>query len=1184
MMDGIKEYMKPKRFSILSYICVVIHFHCGVIFTAITTALRLSEMEKFSCAVDTKHATHKSYVEKTCFSIYDDEYNSPVKFSAFVLFNFGSVVVVSVVYSLAVGNRIEDAERLSGGSDKPQTVAKKGNNEQGRKNFYVFNFYLFHVVARSMLCILFTILQHTVLYPSGFDTQFSCVYPELRSVDPNMTPANNGSANLSSVKCTNSAAKDKQFWLTIVSVCNGFNAIIALAEVIYLLVKRFACFAPQSSVAWSCDLQFIIEHFLREQHVPDEVELISISNCTPNSRDIYKRKVLQLGLTPDINYGSKHTPLDDMFIDLVIHTEQAPHKFSKGMDRHEIYDVYTKVPKNSLHLTEIKELFYPNKDTKDTIPSTILVIGRPGIGKTVLTRKIMQDWAKGDDEIYHNKIAFYFKFRWFNLAQMQHVTLKKFLQFGTELQNEDEFESIFEEIWENPKNATLVFDGLDEFGANHEGFQKVLDQSRMFPNDVSCCMSAIILFIKILSGDMLPGATVLVTSRPTVNDVLCKIKFDRTVEIVGFTSDKIEQYVKQFCANHNKCDLEATILSHIKSSSELMNLCYIPVNCFIVCVSLFEYLIDSEGDIGALPTTLTELYQLALVYFNKHHDRNQSKDVLKKLQRLAFNGIKNDELIFNGELVDEKMEESGLLNSLPNPIFQIQIQVCFLHLTIQEFLAAKHIVETKTPEEVKEFIISHFNHGRWHLVLQFLAGLLGVKMRTSDDSHQYRSCVLSFKKYLAILGTKCDIRPNHILVMKCLREAQDEDVAKEIAANSALKDVTEIWCSGFGIQRLSRSDVAAMPFVCKHLNFLNCLHIRGVSSDCLMEALKLLHGRCMESLRFIRCNLHDMGVKRCATALTSECQLNHSHSKLAKLSLARNNISDAGVAYLNDFLQNSHKVCLEDLDLSDNDITSCGIPALLEFLSVEVCNQLTELNLGGNDIGDEGVRFLCSGIRERRLKLEKLNLCGCLTYENVLWLVELISDEHCRITDLEISGSKIGDKGMEMLFDVFRQETCKITTLNIRSCHLTEKSMVAFGKALNEGKCGLKKLNLSDNKIRDEGMRILCSVLEQGKCNLTRLDVSCCSLTDECMPSLCQALGDERCKLTKLYVNSNGITDKHLSLLSDTLKFQNCSLNYLNIKSSTTEAGEKILNETMRSDICKERGLKIYCMSNITVC
>ncbi len=65
-------------------------------------------------------------------------------------------------------------------------------------------------------------------------------------------------------------------------------------------------------------------------------------------------------------------------------------------------------------------------------------------------------------------------------------------------------------------------------------------------------MSAIFLFIKILSGLKLPGATVLVTSRPTASDVLSKLHFDREVEIIGFTEDKIENYVEKFCANHGK--------------------------------------------------------------------------------------------------------------------------------------------------------------------------------------------------------------------------------------------------------------------------------------------------------------------------------------------------------------------------------------------------------------------------------------------------------------------------------------------------------------------------------------------------------------------------------------------------------------------------------------------------------
>jgi GTPase SAR1 family protein len=548
-------------------------------------------------------------------------------------------------------------------------------------------------------------------------------------------------------------------------------------------------------------------------------------DTTRKSIDSYKQQVLNRSRDPDIIYGP-NANVDDFYNDAVIHTERAQHEFSKEMKRHEIYDVYTEVPETSIRLENIKDLFYPNKDTKGNFPCSILAIGRPGIGKTVLTEKLLRDWANETDDCYSDKIAFFFEFRWFNNNKLENLSLKTFLQFGTGLSDE-EFESIYEEITKEPQKAILIFDGLDEFHGNPIN---CLDQSRIIPNDPNTGTSAMNLFIKLILGDLLKGATVVVTSRPTADyQFFSRLDFDRNVEIIGFLSDKIEEYVSRFCDINNTSDLKTTIWNHIKSSSELLNLCYIPGNCLMVCVTLSGCLSEPVNETSALPTTLTELYQTTIDHFEKYHHRNASRnsmahEALKQLQRLAFLGMESGQLVFNQVLFDEQMKTCGLLNSLSNPIFPLQIQLCFIHLTIQEFLAARHVTETFAPPEIKKFISDHVESGKWHLVLQFIAGLLGKKM----FDREYKDCIFAYAESLEATHGKIELNYNEVFVMTCLREVDDEEIVKDVCETTALNDVVHLHG---GSHIVSPSEWAARKFVCKHMknlelnSYANELHV-----------------------------------------------------------------------------------------------------------------------------------------------------------------------------------------------------------------------------------------------------------------------------------------------------------------------------------------------------------------------
>ena len=1091
MIDAVKEYLAPKRFGVVAYVCLVVHFLTGLALITVTSTLRAGEFGKFSCRVDKGSTTvYKIYVEKTCYSRYEQAYNSPLPLYGFVLLSTGLIVIVSVIYSLGVSRRVDDIDKTLSRSDESTAVG-----EETRQGLYVFYFYFLHLAARSLFGIVFTVTQYTLFYSDGFDFDFSCTLPasDVNDVTPQI-PNNSsiGKFNNTSIACENTSASEKQIWSVMVAVLNTAFALIALGEVVYLFCRRFAIIKCCSQVKWSNDTEFITVYLLRKTYTKVDYELMNLED----SIDFYKDKVLNAPRDPEICYA-QNVDLNNLYIDVIITTGRAEHNFSKEMDRHEMFDVYLEVPASSIRLNEIKDLFQPNRDAKDCFPHTILVVGRPGIGKSVLTKKIIHDWANTkDDEFYSGKIAFLIKFRWFGFDQLKNLSLKTFLRYGTRL-NEEEFESIYEEVLREPKKAIFIFDGLDEFNGD---LKNCLEQSLLLPNDPNTGIPAINLFAKICTGSMLREATVLVTSRPTTESFYSRLNFDRSVEIIGFTPDKIEEYVTKFCENTNRNDLAPKIWSHITNSSDLLNLCYIPVNCFIVCVTLSKCLSDARNDSRALPATLTELYITAVDHFVTDRSRNleetSSKRILQKLEELSYCGMKNAQLVFNKQHFDAEMRKSGLVNSLSNPIFPIQTQFCFIHLTIQEFLAASHVTKTLKPNAIEKFIFTNFNNSKWHLVLQFTAGLLGEKIKMSA-SNDYRDCCLAFAKGFHILpGNKKWMnldKFSHVLVMRCLREVDDEDVVKQACEHTDLNMVTTIEIP-MSLAPLSTNEWAAMTFIWKHLKNVQDLSLVTEISDKnrLRDVGEFVQQRCLNSLHLfntnILCNLSEGAkVRFFKSLMESKCTIDHDHVKFRIFAL-QIGLTDADVPNICEFIRSGRATHLQGLHLYRNDLTSCGIYQLCEVFNDGHCKELRYLNFSYNEnLKDESVEVLCNALAQEHcdcVLLKHLDLTHCLlTDECVNSLCIFLCDRHCKLTFLTLDENEIGDKGVSMLCtNALKREQCTLTVLSLRRC----------------------------------------------------------SLTDECVPLLCETLKDRNCSLTKLYLKHNNFTKKYKNMLRNVTNTELC--------------------------------------------
>ena len=846
------------------------------------------------------------------------------------------------------------------------------------------------------------------------------------------------------------------------------------------LAQRFPTFNCCSEEGWSSDSEFVTDYLLRKRDVRVErqetsMQNVHVKNNTPllysNTDDniadsstpdnditdssapnnniadhsfqdfINETKQQVLNGSPELNriifYG-KNLNLKDIYVDPVICStteREQQNPTSSDWNRH-----FVDIDEGAIRQHEIKDIFC--KDREGKFPRTIMVYGAAGIGKTVLIDKIKRDWANESDTFYSGKIVLFFQFKWFRMPQYNNLSLKTFLRYRTTL-SEKEFESIFEKIEKEPQKVIFIFDGLDE---SVDDLKTCWDQSDGIPNDPNYCTSAMILFMKLAKGSLLQGATVLATSRPNVDHTPFLYCFGRRVKLIGFNSDKIREYVHKVCYE-SKSDLAEKILEDI-TMCDLLNFCYSPINCyFAVNVILSRYSGDGGNDTAVRPKTLTKFYDMVVDHFVTERSRNMDKtsiETIRNLQTLAFEGLTKGQLVFNKKCFNEQMKKSSLVNSLSDPIFPTQTQYCFMHLTIQEFLAARHVVETfDTPDEIEKFISTHIKDSTWHLVLLFIAGLLGEKVTgTMSGGDNYYSCFSAFTNGLTVGDAELDGITVHdaelelsnygnVVVMKCLKEVDDENIVKNVCEKTLLHFVRTINYDPSKGGYLSTSDWAAVTFICKHLDNLKHLKLRNFpfskfletypAGYFLLQVSELLQQKCVESLCLLDSCTGSEGAERQLISALMECTLNHEHN-LSHLALNTMAMTDECVSNICALIKKGHASHLKRLVLysaiakSSSEIFS----QLCNVLNDGHCRELTDLVLDCNPVGDDGVRTLCSALMNGHLKkLNMLSLEYCsLTDGCVECLCKTVLDGNCKLTKLWLRGNMFTEEEKIKLRDV----------------------------------------------------------------------------------------------------------------------------------------------------------------------
>ncbi|XP_025763555.1 protein NLRC3-like [Oreochromis niloticus] len=483
----------------------------------------------------------------------------------------------------------------------------------------------------------------------------------------------------------------------------------------------------------------------------------------------------------------------------------------------------------------------------------------------------------------------------------------------------------------------FIFDGLDESRLS-------LDfTNRKLLSDVTQKSSVSQLLTNLIQGNLLPSALVWITSRPAAANQIPPTCVDRLTEVRGFTDAQKEEYFRRRFSDE---ELSSRIISHMKTSRSLHIMRRIPVFCWITATVL-EHMLTTEQR-GELPKTLTDMYSHFLLVQtkrkkNKYHEGHETspqelteadREVLLKLGRLAFEHLEKGNVMFYQEDLEQcglDVTEASVYSGVCTEIFKRECVIfqkpvyCFVHLSIQEFLAALymfHCFTNRKTDVVEDFLGNDYNESSLNV---FLTRVMEKSLQSKNGHLDlfvrflHGLCLESNQRLLVGLLGQTEISPGTIQrVINNLKEMNSDEISPD-----------------------------------RSINIFHCLmEMNDLSVHQEIQKFLKSENR-SEELSEIQCS-----------ALAFMLQM--SEEVLDEVDLQKYNTSEQGRLRLIPAVRNCRKARLINCGLSE---THCEVVASALKSNP---SHLTELDMSGNKLQDSGVKLLCAGLESPNCRLETL--------------------------------------------------------------------------------------------------------------------------------------------------------------------------------------------------------------------